>query len=196
MHLRPVEDIEKDVAEGPIRPPAILFQGEGEVLWQYAFNSPAAIVEIGSYHGGGSCLLADASRGGCGELVYVIDRHEPAGSDEDCPCEPAKDWKAWSLTVSARRGFDLIRPVGLWSQEAAPAFASTAVGFLFIDGRHSFPDVARDIHDWTPLVHPEGAVAFHDTHKPGVREAIEKWAPGEGWVLVTTAGTLAVYERP
>jgi len=200
MKLRSIEDINKDVEAGGVHAVAALFEGEPECLYRYAKKSPGPIVEIGTYAGGGTCLLAKASREGCGELVYAIDRHEgTAPHTEGQNATPYKltDWKRWFLEVLSAEAYDLVRPVGLWSYEAAPAFASTQVGLCWIDGAHVYRAVTQDIKDWSPLIHPDGWLIFHDCHVPGVRRAIEQWMNSRecGFELIETVGSLAVFRR-
>lgn len=200
MKLRKLEDIDLDVGEGGIHAVAALFKGEPECLYRYAKKSPGPIVEIGTYAGGGTCLLAAASRAGCGELVYAIDRHESdAPHTEGSEATPYKltDWKRWMLEVISAEAYDLVRPIGLWSQEAVPAFQTTAIGLCFIDGAHVFRAVTQDLADWSPLIHPEGWVILHDLHISGVRRAVEQWMNSAecGFELIECVGSLAVFAR-
>lgn len=200
MKLRNIEDINADVDAGGIHAVAALFKGEPEALYRYAKKSPGPIVEIGTYAGGGTCLLRKASKEGCGELVYAIDRHESsAPHTEGSSATPYKltDWKRWMLEVISVEAYDLVRPIGLWSHEAVAAFASTAIGFCFVDGAHVYRAVVQDIKDWAPLIHPEGWIVFHDSHIAGVRKAIEQWLGSAecGFEIIETVGSLTVCAR-
>jgi len=200
MKLRAIEDIDADVEAGGVHAVAALFKDEPEVLYRYARKSPGPIVEIGTYAGGGTCLLAKASRDGCGELVYAIDRHEStAPHTEGSAATPYKltDWKRFMLEVISAEAYDLIRPVGLWSHEAVPAFQTTQLGLVFIDGAHVFRAVTQDLKDWAPLVHPEGWIITHDLQIPGVRKAVEQWLGSAdcAFEIIETAGSLAVFAR-
>lgn len=196
MNLRPVADIEDDIRAGQVRPPAVLFRGEPMLLTKYAMKSPGPIVEIGSYHGGGTVLLAKASKAGNGHLVYAIDRHETEGSFPGCPSEPGKDWKMWYMSVVAGGVCDIVRPIGLWSWQAWDSWKhNEAIGLLWIDGLHTYEATLRDFQEWRWNVRDDGHIAFHDTHMDGPRRVCEEIIAAGEWKLVDVAGTLAVFAR-
>jgi hypothetical protein len=196
--LRPVADIEADVSRGPVYQNAWLFEGEPELLMQCAAESKGPIVEIGSYHGGGTVCLARGSLLGGKQLVYAIDRHEEEGGGEFMRVS-ASDWMTWYLTVVGA-GVDvvkLIRPIGLWSWEIVGAMRKMdeEIGFLFIDGDHSEKAASEDWTMFNPLVRDDGLVAFHDSQIPGPRAVLRAILDVGHWQILATAGSLTVLRR-
>ena len=55
--------------------------------------------------------------------------------------------------------------------------AGEELSFLFIDGLHSYTDIAADIAAYLPLVKSNGIIAFHD-YEPkgtfGVKQAVDE----------------------
>ena len=143
-----------------------------------------AIVEIGSYHGKSTVLLAHASRGAGREKVVAIDPHLGGAV------------QAFHDTLARAGVGEHVTPVVETSDVAAAAWRGP-VRFLWIDGSHVYEQVRRDFLAWTPWLVDGGIVAFHDTYEfAGVRRVIdEDVARTEHLVLVGLVDTIAAFRK-
>lgn len=121
-----------------------------------------AIVEIGSYRGRSSSVMAAAARFGNGARVTAIDlwpqpnQHE---RDLDHADRQRGALEAFTATMEAQ-GWP-VTPLRAHSVNIADSWIQP-VGLAFIDGDHSYAAVAHDYHAWGPLVARGGVIAFHD----------------------------------
>jgi predicted O-methyltransferase YrrM len=133
------------------------------------------IVEIGSYRGRSTCILALGSEG-VGGIVHAIDPHiDSSGHAEGTYI--AGDHE--QLLENARRFgvSDRIRPVVLRSDEARRGWDGTQIDLLWIDGDHSYEAVSADLGDWSGLVRPGGIICGHDYSDswPGTKRAWDEF---------------------
>jgi SAM-dependent methyltransferase/predicted O-methyltransferase YrrM len=134
-------------------------------LWQCAAEAPAAgsIVEIGSYHGRSTIVLARAA--GAGATLVAIDPH--AGNDRG-----PRQWHGTSQEGEAdRRRFlanldragvrSRVRHLRRFSHDAL-AEVTHGIDLLYIDGAHGFGPARDDIVRWGAKVRPGGTILIHD----------------------------------
>ncbi len=64
------------------------------------------------------------------------------------------------------------------SQEVAEGFENESIGFLYLDGDHSYEGVKRDLEAWVPKVVKGGVIAGHDylSGEYGVNQAVNEFA--------------------
>lgn len=143
-----------------------------------------AIVEIGSYHGKSTVLLAHAARAAGREPVVAIDPHLGGAVD------PFHD----TLARGGVTGH--VTPLVATSDAAAETWRDP-IRLLWIDGSHTYDQVRRDFNTWTPFLVDGGIVAFHDTYEyEGVRRVIdEEVTPSSDLVLVGLVDTIAAFRR-
>lgn len=154
------------------------FMPEDEGLALYAAAVAAGglglpLLEIGSYCGRSTLLLADAAR--CtGTLLVTVDHHR--GSEEQQPgweyhdpelVDPAAG-RIDTLPFLRRTLFDagledrVIAVVGR-SPEAARVFGPDArFGLVFIDGGHTEAHATADYQGWAPQLAEGGLLLIHD----------------------------------
>jgi Methyltransferase domain len=156
------------------------------------------IVEIGSYRGRSTIVLARAAHAGV-EIV-AIDPH--AGNDrgpqqwEGTASEGQADHEAFVANLD-RAGVDgRVRHVRRPSQEALHAVTG-AVDLLYVDGAHRYAPAAADIARWGARVRPGGVMLIHDAFSSvGVTLAILRLlAFGGAFRYRGRDGSLAAYER-
>ena len=122
-----------------------------------------AIVEIGSFKGKSTIILATVARHyGLGPVIS-IDPHN-FGSAELKGHRTSPDSSSYEefqrnlqnagvlTTVEAHRTYSS-KMVSTWNRP---------IRFLWIDGDHSYPGVKADFDGFSPYVTPYGVVAFHD----------------------------------
>lgn len=162
---------------------------ELQLLIDYALKSGTRpeIVEIGSYCGASSIVLAEVA----GHLTCVdpfIGKH-------------GKDKRGiFTFHVFEKNVLNKYRNVTLFqmtSKFARESFAGGEIDFLFIDGDHSYEAVKLDCELWLPLLKSGGYVAFHDywnVHKPGVKQAVDEMI--NDWEIIDTARITVIKQKP
>lgn len=131
------------------------------------------IAEIGSWKGRSAIAMASNTRG----LIYCVDTWSGhLESSENLSVECFRDF------LRNTAGFINILPVPLESCHAAAIFGESGyvLDMVFIDGRHDFVGVERDIKAWTALLRTGGILCGHDYGHPDwpdVKEAVNKFVP-------------------
>ena len=138
-----------------------------ELARQLPDNSPVA-VEIGSWQGKSSLVLAKGLKGKTKPVLYCIDPFNgDAGASDRVLYSRAlstmnKSLKEAFLDNMRRHGvLDVVRPLEGYSFDVVNDFKDT-IDLLFIDGAHEFEAVFQDYEQWSPLLRPGGMIAFHD----------------------------------
>ena len=164
------------------------FLSEHEALYlsRLATQGPGAgaIVEIGSYFGKSTVLLARGSLDAGREKVVAIDPNKGGAA------QPFRD-------NLARAGVtDHVTPVVATSDAAAETWRGP-IRLLWIDGLHTYEQVSRDFRRWTPFLVDGGIVAFHDTYEyEGVRRVIdEEVVPSRQFALVGLVDSIAAFRK-
>ena len=134
------------------------------------FNAAAAtrpgeqIVEIGSFRGRSTIVLAGASPEGVG--VVAIDPH--AGNDrgpqelDGYEAEAGEDHAVFNANLAAAGVAGRVRHVRKFS-DAAHADVEGAIDVLYIDGAHRIAPARKDIREWGARVRPGGTMLIHDS---------------------------------
>lgn len=134
-------------------------------LWDRASELPAeaTVVEIGSYRGRSTIVLASAAPPNA--TVVAIDPH---GGNDRAPIvvhgtaeEGEADHRAFLANLAAAGVGDRVRHLRRFSFDAVDALPD-GIDLLYIDGAHGFRAARDDIRSWTPKVRPGGTVLIHD----------------------------------
>lgn len=146
------------------------------------------MVEVGSYRGKSTALLAFGGGPGC-EVVaidphLVFDGRNVAGYNDDDRVALENAVRRQGLAdrvthwpVTSRQGF------AKWQAERP----GEMVDLVFIDGDHNYEEVLFDLRSWAGILSPGGILAAHDYgHWEGVNKAWDEfvvrnpagWAPG------------------
>lgn len=133
--------------------------------------SGPTVVEIGSWHGRSTIVLARALQARGSGVVYAIDPH--AGTAIHDATGVSDTYEAFLANMRKAGVAEHVRPIRALSTVARSQFADLSVDVLLIDGSHGYDDVVRDIDDWTSALADVATVAFHDARSyPSVRQAI------------------------
>lgn len=140
--------------------PGMLTPSEAEFLYHLGQRAPgnSVIVEIGSWKGKSTILLARGSMTVGGSKVYAIDPHEPLleeGYGDDTEPEFRENIKRAGVETH-------VVPMVTTSEKAARGW-NLPIGLLWIDGDHRYEQVKKDFLLWEPHVVEGGIVAMHDT---------------------------------
>lgn len=145
-----------------------------EVVRNHPSSSPSGptVVEIGSWHGRSTIVIARALQARGGGLVYAIDPH--AGTAIHAAEGVADTYEAFLANVRAAGVAEHVRPIRAVSRVARSQFPARSVDVLLVDGAHRYDDVIRDIDDWTSALANVATVAFHDARaEESVRRALD-----------------------
>jgi hypothetical protein len=169
-------------------------------LWSRAseLQPPATIVEIGSFQGRSTIVLARAAADGI-ELV-AIDPH--AGNDrgpqelEGYETEAANDNAVFNENLRAAGVADRVRHVRKVS-DAAHADVDGEIDLLYIDGAHRYRPALADIRQWGGRVKSGGTMLIHDSFSSiGVTLAIGRQLfAGTDFRYVGRSGSMTEYRR-
>lgn len=149
------------------------------------------IVEIGSWVGESSCLLATGLKGAESKL-YAIDNFIGNASELDAKDRYKK--RMDKLKVNNTKEFfdkniahfgleSKVAPIVADSVLAAKDFCEKekSIDLIFIDGDHSIDGTKKDINTWLPFLKDGGIMVFHDfSSNHGVPHAIW-WAIKESY---------------
>ena len=146
-----------------------LSPGEAAALFACArrCRGRGVIVEIGSWQGRSTIVLAAGTRAGAGTPVYAVDPHQGLPQFGGTPT-----FAAFQANIAAAGVADLVRPIQQCSADAARGF-TWPIELIYIDGAHDHAAVLADFTAWFPKVLDGGVMAFHDTvGYPGPRRVV------------------------
>jgi len=177
-----------------------LSDAQAQRLWSSAsaLTPPATIVEIGSFQGRSTIVLARAAAAGI-EIV-AIDPH--AGNDrgpqefEGFEAEAANDNAVFNENLRAAGVADRVRHVRAFSNAAHGEVAGD-IDLLYIDGAHRYRPALDDIRQWGARVAPGGTMLIHDSFSSiGVTMAIARALfTGTDFTYVGRSGSMTEYRR-
>jgi predicted O-methyltransferase YrrM len=169
-------------------------------LWERARRLPsgARIVEIGSYRGRSTIVLARAAPEGT--TVVAIDPH--AGGDRGpqqihgTAEQGQSDHEAFVANLERAGVRDAVRHVRKPSQDAL-GDVDGELDLLYVDGAHRFGPASADIARWGERVRPGGTLLIHDAFSSiGVTLALARLLFfGRDFRYVGRLRSLAEYRR-
>jgi predicted O-methyltransferase YrrM len=144
---------------------------EVRLLYTYAKNvKENCIVEIGSARGRSTAALALGSLAGSKVPVYAIEPHEEFIGVKGGKFGP-QDRVEFFKNMLRVGCVEIVRLINLQSQEVAPGWTQS-IGFLWIDGDHSYEAVKHDSEAFRAFLVPGGFVALHDSKLEGPARVI------------------------
>ena len=156
------------------------------------------IVEIGSFRGRSTIVLARAAR----EDVEVVAIDPHLGSDRG-PQEIAAnaslgedDTRTFTANLERHGVLERVRHVRALSSDAHGA-VDDPIDVLWVDGAHRYGPALADLRDWGARVRPGGRMLVHDAFSSiGVTLALLRGVTfSRRWTYVGRAGTLVEYVR-
>ena len=177
-----------------------LTDAQARCLWDAAraVRSGGRIVEVGSFRGRSTIVLASARSDGV-ELVAI----DPHGGGDRGPQEIApdaaagnEDYAAFGSNLRAAGVHDRVNHVRASSLDALGRVKGS-VDLLYIDGAHRYAPARSDIERWGARVPPGGSMLIHDSFNAiGVMLAqLRVLVFSRRWRYIGRYGSLAVYRR-
>ncbi len=173
---------------------------QARMLWDSAraLRSGDQVVEIGSYQGRSTVVLASAVPNGA--TVTAIDPH--AGTDRGPQeisgkeTEAEQDSRIFQENLDRAGVRDRVTYLRHWSQDALAEFEGP-INLLYIDGAHRYAPAKLDIDAWGERVAPGGTLLIHDSFSSiGVTAAIlSSLAFSSQWYYVGRAQSMTRYRR-
>ena len=155
-----------------------------------------AIVEIGSYCGRSTVVLAHAARAfGADQRVVAIDPHlGQVGAADQRVSQVAPSREKFLHNIAAANVADVVELVEQYSTQVA---WNRPIGLLFIDGLHDYVNVSRDFAHFSPWVASRGYVAFHDyaDYYPGVRAFVDELLAGGEYEVIRLVRSMMLVRR-
>lgn len=145
------------------RVPGFLGENEARFLGLLAAATPAhgAIVEIGSFKGKSTVMLASVAASYQMDPIVAIDPHTaPSTTDPELPAGSS----TYDQFLSSIRAAELeshVEVLRSFSREAAKNW-NRPIRLLWIDGDHTYKGVKEDFDGFLPHLAAGGIVAFHD----------------------------------
>ena len=170
---------------------------DAEVLYQYAQDARADIVEIGSYLGQSTVALALGSRAGQGVPVWAIDPFDEYSvqvTEHTTHTFTAHNRGYFMQNVVSAGVADIVHPISLPSVQAARCW-EREIDLLFVDGQHDYESVLADLKAWYAYISVGGHILLHDYGLPGVQKAVKKFLAYPKEWGVTEVGRMAILER-
>jgi len=175
MRYRDIES-RVDAAAGSSCRRIFTFTSRAELAQLYRLASLAPkntdALEIGSYLGASAGYIATAMKHRKGRLYCVDTWHNETMLDGE------RDTFAEFRNNTAKVS-DVIVPIRKRSEDLQPGDLASKIGFVFIDGDHSYEACKRDFDIVSPWLPENGIVAFHDAiypltpaNHPGVQRVI------------------------
>jgi predicted O-methyltransferase YrrM len=191
---------EEEVLESIAGVEGWLSDDQARRLWRAAnlVRAPGRIVEIGSFRGRSTIVLASAARDGV-EVVAV----DPHGGGDRGPQEytpdPARgqeDFEAFKSNLVRAGVRPRVRHVRAASQDALGVL-SGELDLLYVDGAHRYRPASADISRWGDRVGTGGSMLVHDSYNAiGVMLAqLRLLVPSRSWRYIGRSGSLAEYRR-
>jgi predicted O-methyltransferase YrrM len=157
---------------------------------------PGRIVEIGSFRGKSTVVLASAAKPGC--EIFAIDPH--AGNDrgpgeiEGFADQANVDHECFLANLRAGGVESQVTHIREFSDAAHPQI-SGSIDVLYVDGAHRYGPARADLRDWGARVTPQGTMLIHDSFSSvGVTLAIlRELLLSNRWRYVGRSGSLTEY---
>jgi hypothetical protein len=152
------------------------------------------IVEVGSFRGRSTVVLARGAEHGHGTRVYAVEPHEPFVGPRGGEFGP-EDRAAFFRNMVRTGAYRTVRLLNTSSEIVAPGWTEP-VALLWLDGDHSYEGVRRDFDAWGPHLLQGCDLVLDDTDDPrlGPQRLVEELTAA-GWVEVERVDRVAHLRR-
>jgi predicted O-methyltransferase YrrM len=156
-----------------------LWGKDTEILASYAKKCNGDAIEIGTYSGGSTIILAKNLING---IIFSIDPYDLIDIDCSIPLSNIinkiliRKVKHDFLNSIENDDFLMTHIVLIqdFSYNVANKFEDCNYDLIFIDGDHSYPSIKLDLMMYIPKLKSGGILIVHDKGWPGVRRAVRE----------------------
>ena len=153
----PLERKNREIRMFDIRTlPAVMTQSERATLFRYAQECNGDAIEIGSWLGGSTIIIAKALKNG---KVFAIDPHKNGMEHNEWKIKDT--FNEFTLNIRKAGIADNVIAIRKTSEKALEGWNHKA-GLIFIDGSHKYEDVKFDLHNWRNFLTEGGFMLMHD----------------------------------
>jgi len=164
-----------------------------------ACQAPVVAVEIGSWYGKSSVMIAGGIRDAGGGILYALDPFEGADGCSALNVGPQRATgylDRFQQNINAAGLTEIVRPVRGYSYHVVKSW-TTPIDLLFIDGDHEYGAVKRDFEDWSPHLRWGGIIIFHDTNGdwPGPTRLAKEEIRPPNWEKVRCVDSMTIARK-
>ncbi len=133
-----------------------------EELVQMVRKDKMTIVEIGSWKGYSTSILAKRAVGYSGKVFAVDHWRGGEGTWQYNSAKTQDVYARFRHNMIALGFWDTVHPLVMDSETASQIFADGILDMVFIDGDHRYKAVKKDILSWLPKLKDGGILCGHD----------------------------------
>lgn len=158
----------------------LLTGNDEQILYDAAVECRGNAIEIGSFRGASTVILAQGLKDGNGGMLFTIDPYDKRLIDTGLlgTGVSIRLFNRYNRMIRNRNirkyGCKNVLTYDFCSYDTATMFADDSIGLLFIDGDHSYPAVKCDLHMYIPKLQSGGILLVHDHAYSGVVRAIRE----------------------
>lgn len=162
-------------------------------LFKWASSVEGNAIEIGSFYGRSTVVIAAGLKVGSRGKVFAIDPHKNRyGSFEKCVNNINQSGFSDHVEIVRGKSEDVLK-----SKTPKELFQSN-IGLLFIDGNHTYEGIKIDLQ-WIKLVNRGGVILFHDysvNKYPGIVRAITEYQETHNTMSsLQLLGSMIIFKR-
>jgi hypothetical protein len=157
-------------------------------LYRTALRLGGDVANLGTYRGATASAMAHGVKDAGGGMVYAVDFYEDGYVVEGEEGENEQHFDGAFNTEQIKQVFDE-RGLGDYAtfckghtNDWAKWLSHKSFNLVFIDADHHYEACLKDFQLWSPLVAPEGEIAFHDVDMNTVSRVIDEEL--DEWELV------------
>lgn len=158
---------------------------------------PHVIVEVGSYCGRSTVVLASSAKALSGQArVYAIDPHGgEVGAADTGVQRTSPTFERFSENLAGAGVADVVEPIRRCSFETE---WNRPISLLLVDGLHDYGNVARDFRHFESWLVDGALIAFHDyaDYYPGVVAFVDELLRDSPYERMHLAASMMLIRRP
>lgn len=142
-----------------------------EYINQYTPTKELTLVEIGSYAGESTKIFCE----NFGKVIS-IDPYIEDYDMNDPACHNMKLNDVYDVFIENTFHLNNLKHIRKTSDDAVINLKGKSIDVVYIDGLHTYEQVRKDIHNYTPHIKPGGFICGHDYHPHwnGVIRAVDE----------------------
>ncbi len=157
----------------------LLWRDDSDILYGYARRCIGNAIEIGSFRGASTVIIAQGLKDGNGGLLLSIDPYDNIQTEAGAFIirqynRLSNMYNKWIQHRNIRKYSvgDTVLSYAETSYDIARSLSDDQFGLIFIDGDHSYPAVKVDLQMYIPKLRSGGILICHDKNIRDVRRAV------------------------